>query len=91
MVLEVADRRRKPQRRKRPAPKPRGDGTPQVGRHPSPPLLLFAIAAMWILVGVIALVALSATWRLIPGIVFIGLGLLYLRGALTTVARRGER
>jgi hypothetical protein len=52
--------------------------------------MLFAIAAMWIVVGVVALVALSAAWKLIPGVVFIGIGLLYLRGALTTVVRRDK-
>ncbi len=62
----------------------------QVGRRPSPPPLLFAIAIMWIVAGIVALVAMSASWKLVPGVVFIGIGLLYLRGALTTVARRGD-
>jgi hypothetical protein len=43
---------------------------------------------MWIGCGVIALVALSAGWKLIPAIVFIGVGLFFLRGALTAAARR---
>ena len=86
----MAARRRKPSPRPRPARTRAGsDRTPQVGRRPSPPGLLFGIAAMWIAVGVAALVALHATWKLVPGVVFIGVGLLYLRGALTTVARRG--
>ena len=62
----------------------------QVGRRPTPPAMLFAVAGMWIVAGIVALVALSASWKLVPGIVFIGIGLLYLRGALTTVARRND-
>lgn len=46
---------------------------------------------MWIAAGVVALVALQASWKLVPGIVFIGIGLLYLRGAAATVARRADR
>ena len=90
MVARVSAPRRKPQRKSRPQSR-NDDRTPQVGRRPSSPAMLFAIAAMWIVVGVIALVVLSASWKLIPGVVFIGVGLLYLRGALATVARRGER
>jgi len=72
--------------------KARADASPgQVGRRPSPPAWLFTIAGVWIAVGIIALVALSASWKLIPGVVFIGIGLMYLRGALTTVARRDDR
>ncbi|MCA1844446.1 MAG: hypothetical protein LC792_14905 [Actinobacteria bacterium] len=49
------------------------------------------MALMWIAAGIWALVALTAGWKLVPGIVFIGLGLLYLRGAAVTVARRADR
>jgi hypothetical protein len=45
---------------------------------------------MWIGSGVVALVALHASWRLVPGIVFVGIGLLFLRGAAATVVRRSE-
>ncbi len=45
---------------------------------------------MWIAAGVVALAVMTASWKLIPGVVFIGVGLLYLRGALTLVARRSE-
>jgi len=80
-------KRARPARAKSPADARTG----QVGRRPSPPPLLFAIAAAWVAVGVAALVALNASWKLVPGIVFIGIGLMYLRAALTTVARRGDR
>jgi len=72
-------------------PKPPAEPTPQIGRRPSRPGMLFLIAAMWIACGVISLVVLKATWKYIPGVVFIGIGLFYLRGALGTVARHEER
>jgi len=46
---------------------------------------------MWIGAGVVALVSLTASWKLVPGIVFIGIGLLFLRGAAATVVRRADR
>lgn len=46
---------------------------------------------MWIACGIVALTALSISWKVVPGIVFIGIGLLFLRGAAATVARREER
>jgi hypothetical protein len=46
---------------------------------------------MWIAAGIMDLVALKASWKLIPGIVSIGIGLLFLRGAAATVARRADR
>ena len=82
-------RKAKPRDSVRRAPLPT-NGPGQVGRRPSPPALLFAIAASWIGVGIVALVELSASWKLIPAIVFIGIGMMYLRGALTTVVRRNE-
>jgi hypothetical protein len=46
---------------------------------------------MWVAAGVVALVGLAASWKLVPGIVFIGIGLMFLRGAAATVVRRSER
>ena len=46
---------------------------------------------MWIVCGIVALVALHASWKLVPGLVFIGVGLFFLRGAAATVVRREER
>jgi hypothetical protein len=42
---------------------------------------------VWIACGAVALLELHASWKLIPGIVFIGIGLFFLRGAATTVER----
>ena len=63
----------------------------QVGRRPTSPPLLLAIAVMWIFVGVIALTRLSASWKIVPGIVFIGIGVLYLRAAGTAYLRQTGR
>jgi hypothetical protein len=49
------------------------------------------VALVWITCGVVALVVLHASWKLVPGIVFIGVGLLFLRGAAATVVRRDQR
>jgi hypothetical protein len=54
-------------------------------------VFLFTIAIGWIACGVVALVALDASWKFVPGIVFIGIGLFFLRGAAATVARHSER
>lgn len=75
------------QRRKPPGPPP---GTGQVGKRPSQPGFLLLLGVVWIGCGIYALVKLDATWRLIPGIVFIGIGLLFVRGAATTVVRRSK-
>jgi hypothetical protein len=63
----------------------------EIGRRPSSPAFLVLVAAMWIAVGVIAILSLTASWRLVPGIVCIGIGLLFLRGAGATVVRRDRR
>ena len=80
----------------RPAAKPSGSrggagagaAVGQPGRRPSRPGLLLLVALMWITVGIVVLTSVSASWRIVPGIVAIGFGLLFLRGAAATVARR---
>ena len=61
---------------------------PVVGRRPSNPGFLLLLGVIWIVCGVVALVGLSASWKLIPAIVFIGIGGLFIRGAVSTLARR---
>ena len=61
---------------------------PVVGRRPPNPGFLLLVGVMWIACGVIALVGMSASWKLIPGIVFIGIGGLFLRGAATAASQR---
>jgi hypothetical protein len=63
----------------------------QVGRRPSSPAFLLVVSLMWIAVGIIAIASLTAWWRFVPGIVFIGIGLLFLRGASATIVRRDRR
>ena len=43
---------------------------------------------MWIVVGVVELFALDASWRFVPAIVFVGIGLFFVRGAAVSVTRR---
>jgi hypothetical protein len=52
--------------------------------------LLAAVSIAWLAAGVIELTMLEASWRFVPGIVFLGLGLLYLRAAALTVLRRSR-
>ena len=63
----------------------------QVGRRPSSPGFLLLVSLMWNACGIIAIVSLSAAWRFVPGIAFIGIGLFFLRGASATVVRRDRR
>ncbi|MGZ4104011.1 MAG: hypothetical protein ACXVQY_02285 [Actinomycetota bacterium] len=76
----MADRRKPPE-----TPRP-----PQVGKRPSNPGFLLVLGLVWIAAGILALVRLTAAWKLIPGIVFIGVGLLYVRGAAATIVRRSK-
>jgi hypothetical protein len=80
---------RKRQQRRPAASKPRAQQPPgQVGRRPSQPGFLFLVGLLWIAAGVGALVALSASWKLIPAILFFGIGFLWLRGAATAINRQ---
>jgi hypothetical protein len=49
------------------------------------------VGLMWIACGSVALFALKAGWRLVPAIVFIGIGLFYVRAASATIVRRESR
>jgi hypothetical protein len=46
---------------------------------------------MWIAVGVIILLTMSWSWRLVPAIISVGIGVLFLRGAGSTVIRRDRQ
>ncbi|MBV8982164.1 MAG: hypothetical protein JO086_14770 [Acidimicrobiia bacterium] len=70
-------------------PSPEADAQP--GKRPSNPAFLLLLALVWIACGVYAIAALSASWKFVPGIFFIGVGILFLRGAAQTVVRRSER
>jgi hypothetical protein len=60
----------------------------RAGRRPSNPSFLLVVGVVWIACGFVALIGMSAGWRLIPAIFFVGMGLLYLRGGLVALARR---
>lgn len=73
---------------------PRGldpDKPVAIGRRPSSPGFLVGVAVMWIAVGVIAFFSLHSGWRLIPAIVAVGIGVLFLRGAGATIIRHERR
>ena len=65
------------------------DEPAQVGKRPSNPAFLLVLGLAWIGCGIVSIVALKASWRLIPGIFFIGVGLFFIRAAAATVLRRG--
>ena len=46
---------------------------------------------MWLVVGIIALVTFTASWKYVVGIVAIGVGLLFLRGGITALVRQDAR
>jgi hypothetical protein len=88
-----------PNKRRRPSPrrpsKPRGrragrdaDAPGQVGRRPSSPLFLLVVGVGWVACGIVAFVALTASWKLVPAIFFVGVGALWIRGAVTAAARQ---
>jgi hypothetical protein len=60
----------------------------RAGRRPSNPSFLLLLGAVWIICGVVAAVQLTAGWKVIPAVFFIGVGVLFLRGALVTLSRR---
>ena len=64
---------------------------PQIGKRPSSPFRLLATGIVWIVCGIIALTSLSASWKFIPAVFFIGVGLLWLRGAALTLSRHERR
>jgi hypothetical protein len=63
----------------------------QVGRRPSSPAKLALFALVYAACGVVALIVLRGTLRVVLGIVFFGVALLWLRGAATAVLRQQQR
>lgn len=59
-----------------------------VGKHPSSPWLLGVVGFSWLAAATFALLRLHASWKLIPVVVFAGIGVLYLRGAAASYLRR---
>jgi hypothetical protein len=65
--------------------------TGQVGKRPSRPLFLLAVGLAWIICGVVALLIFKPSWRYAVGVVFIGIGLFWVRGAMATISRHDDR
>lgn len=62
-----------------------------VGRRPPQPLVPLATGLMWIIVGVVILIWLTASWKYVAGIVAIGIGVLFARGGLAALIRQSNR
>ena len=63
----------------------------QVGRRPSSPAKLLLFAVVYIVCGVISFVVIGHTLGVVLGIVLIGVGLFWFRGAATTQLRHQSR
>jgi hypothetical protein len=63
----------------------------QVGKRPSSPYFLLLVGFAWVAVGIIIMAVATFSWRFAIGIVAIGVGLFFLRGAGATVVRREQR
>ena len=63
----------------------------QVGRRPSAPAKLVLFAVVYAACGVVALIVLKGTLRVVLGVVFLGVALLWLRGASTAFLRQQQR
>ena len=64
------------------------DDTAQVGRRPSPTWFLAVIAVLWLGAAAVVALKVDAAWKIVPAVVFAGVGLFYLRAAMQTVVRR---
>lgn len=63
----------------------------QVGRRPSSPTKLLVFSIVYVACGVLSFFALKGTFGVVIGVVFIGIGLLWLRGAATAKLRQQQR
>jgi len=63
----------------------------QVGRRPSSPTKLAVFAVVYVAVGIASFFVLKGTLGIVIGIVFIGIGLLWTRGAATALLRQQGR
>jgi hypothetical protein len=63
----------------------------QVGRRPSSPAKLLTFAIVYVVCGVLSFFVIGKTLRVILGVVMIGIGLLWFRGAATAQLRQQAR
>jgi Flp pilus assembly protein TadB len=66
----------------------RDENPGQVGRRPSSPVFLLVVGVAWVACGVVAFLVMTASWKLVPAIFFVGVGLFWIRGAVTAAARQ---
>ena len=60
----------------------------EVGRRPSSPQKLAVFAVVYVISGIASFFVIGKTWGIILGIFFIGVGLLWARGAATAFLRQ---
>jgi len=46
------------------------------------------IGVAWVGCGIVAFVTFTVSWKLIPAVVFVGIGLLWIRGAVNAAVRQ---
>ncbi len=63
----------------------------QVGRRPSSPAKLAVFAVVYVAAGIASFFVLKGTLGVVIGVVFIGIGLLWARGAATAMLRQERR
>ena len=51
-------------------------------------MFLLAVGVSWVVCGVVAFLVMTASWKLVPAIFFVGIGLFWIRGAVTAAARQ---
>jgi hypothetical protein len=66
------------------------DERAMVGRRPSNPAWLLVLGVAWIACGFGAVFGLTAGWRFVPGVFFLGVGLFFIRGSAASLLRRGR-
>jgi hypothetical protein len=62
----------------------------QVGRRPSSPAKLLVFSIVYVAAGILSFFTLKGSLAVIIGVVFIGMGLLWLRGAATAKLRQQQ-
>lgn len=63
----------------------------QANRRRAAPGFHLTVGLLWLAAGVVELVGVHAAWRVAPAIVFVGIGLLFVRGAGALVLARPRR
>ena len=77
-------------RRSAARPRPVAAPTEPSRRRPANPVLLMLVGLIWAVCGIYVLFSVTATWKVIPAILFLGIGMFFIRIAAVTYTRLGE-